>query len=213
MHTNCYLVSCRATGATVVVDPGDDAVEVAAAIRGRRPVALVLTHAHWDHVQAVDALRARLRVPVVAHPLEREVWRHERSYLAAHGQWDWALDAHLAPTDAPPPVPGWDGVADAAPDPDGLLVGRLRLQLLHTPGHTPGSLSLLVDGHLLTGDTLFPGGPGLTGWPLSDFATILSSVETLLALPDDTVVHPGHGRSTRVGDERASLAEWRRRGW
>jgi hydroxyacylglutathione hydrolase len=75
-------------------------------------------------------------------------------------------------------------------------------------------VSLLVGGHVLTGDTLFPGGPGLTGWPLSDFDTILDSIEhRLLTLPDRTAVHPGHGDRTTIGAERGQLEAWRARGW
>jgi glyoxylase-like metal-dependent hydrolase (beta-lactamase superfamily II) len=86
--------------------------------------------------------------------------------------------------------------------------------VVHTPGHTPGGISLLAGRHVLTGDTLFPGGPGLTGWPLSDFATIIDSIrDGLFALPDDTVVLPGHGRSTTIGTERPHLDDWIARNW
>ena len=94
--------------------------------------------------------------------------------------------------------------------------GPLTAHVLHTAGHTPGGLSLYLPGgaghpgHVLTGDTLFPGGPGLTGWPLSDFPTILASVRRLLDLPARTVVHPGHGPDTTVGTERPALPSWRR---
>ena len=98
---------------------------------------------------------------------------------------------------------------------DGQLLhaGPLTARVLHTPGHTPGGTSLSLAGHLLTGDTLFPGGPGLTGWPLSDFPTIIRSVRRLLTAPPATTVHPGHGMDTVVGDERPHLAQWHERGW
>ena len=117
-----------------------------------------------------------------------------------------------------PSRPGWDGHVDRYPhDGDALRVGPLTVQVLHTPGHTPGGLSLYLRGgaagHVLTGDTLFPGGPGLTGWPLSDFPTILASVRRLLDLPAGTVVHPGHGPDTTVGAERPALPGWAGRGW
>ena len=99
-------------------------------------------------------------------------------------------------------------------DGDSIAIGESTCRILHTPGHTPGGLSLYVEGHVLTGDTLFPGGPGLTGWPLSDFPTIISSVrDRLFALPDATLVHPGHGRSTNVGSQRPLLSDWIERGW
>ncbi len=213
LRTNTHLLGCARTGVTVVVDPGDDEPRITAALAGRRVVAAVLTHAHWDHVQAVDALRARHGCPVLAHPGERAVWRHEQAHLRAHGQWDWAQER--PPAGAPVPVPGWDGRVDGdLADGARLAVGRLAVEVLHTPGHTPGSVCLRVGDDLLTGDTLFPGGPGLTGWPLSDFDTVLASVEhRLLTLPDGVRVHPGHGPSTTVGRERPSLEEWRRRRW
>lgn len=215
LSTNTYLVTCARTGDTVVVDPADDEPAITAAVGGGRVVAVVLTHAHWDHVQAVDAVRARWSAPVLGHAAEQRVWTHERAHLRAHGQWDWALEAHRAPSAGAPPVPGWDGRLDRSlSDGDAVRVGHLGIGVLHTPGHTPGSLSLVVGDDVLTGDTLFPGGPGLTGWPLSDFATIIESVGArLLALPEDATVRPGHGPSTTVRRERPHLEDWRRRGW
>ncbi|MGY1604423.1 MBL fold metallo-hydrolase [Geodermatophilus sp. SYSU D00815] len=213
LRTGAHLLTCARTGDTAVVDPGDDEPRITAALGGRRVVAVVLTHAHWDHVQAADAVRARHRCPVLASPAEAAVWDHERAHLRAHGQWDWGLAR--PPADAGRPVPGWDGRIDRPlGDGERLRVGRLAVEVLHTPGHTPGSLCLRLDDDLLTGDTLFPGGPGLTGWPLSDFDTILRSIEDrLFTLPADVRVHPGHGPSTTVGRERPSLEEWRRRRW
>lgn len=100
-------------------------------------------------------------------------------------------------------------------DDDVIEVGRLRLHAIHTPGHTPGSTCFKVEGApvLFSGDTLFPGGPGLTGWPLSDFRTIMTSARRLLRLPVETVVHPGHGRDTTIGAQRPAVERWQRRGW
>jgi hydroxyacylglutathione hydrolase len=213
LRTNTYLIACARTGSTAVVDPGDDEPRITAALAGRRVVAVVLTHAHWDHVQAVDALRARHGCPVLASPAEAAVWAHELAHLRAHGQWDWAQET--PPADAPAPVPGWDGVVDGdLVDGDRLTVGRLAVEVVHSPGHTPGSSCLRTGDDLLTGDTLFPGGPGLTGWPLSDFATVMTSIEhRLFTLPGHVRVHPGHGPATTIGRERPALEEWRRRGW
>jgi glyoxylase-like metal-dependent hydrolase (beta-lactamase superfamily II) len=97
---------------------------------------------------------------------------------------------------------------------DEVAVGRLALRIIHTPGHTPGSVCLALPGHLFTGDTLFPGGPGATGGPGSSFPSIIESIrERLFPLSDDTVVHPGHGLDTTIGDERPDLEEWIARGW
>jgi glyoxylase-like metal-dependent hydrolase (beta-lactamase superfamily II) len=95
-----------------------------------------------------------------------------------------------------------------------LTFGSLALDAIHTPGHTPGSTCLLIDNHLFTGDTLFPGGPGNTHKDPQRFATIINSIrERLFNLPEDTNVYPGHGRDTTVGQERPHLQEWIDRGW
>lgn len=102
-------------------------------------------------------------------------------------------------------------------DDDLLEVGRLRLRTIHTPGHTPGSMCFLIEGSpvLLSGDTLFPGGPGNTATDLGDFPTIISSIEQRLFTPlaAETIVMPGHGLDTTIGAERPHLDEWVARGW
>jgi glyoxylase-like metal-dependent hydrolase (beta-lactamase superfamily II) len=213
LRTNCHTIVCRRSGSTVKVDPGDEPERIVAAVDGRSVTAQLLTHAHWDHVQAADGLRSLTGAPVRAHAAEHAVWRHELEHLRRHGQWDWAQDADRAPA-GPTPAPGWDRKIDEPLD-DGerLQVGQLSVQGVLTPGHSPGSLCLRVGDHLLTGDTLFPGGPGLTGWPLSDFPSIIASVERLLALPPHLRLRPGHGPGTTVGRERPSSSASRERGW
>lgn len=112
-------------------------------------------------------------------------------------------------------MPLWDGTVDTGlAHGDVLRAGGLELTVLHTPGHTPGGICLRAGGHVLTGDTLFPGGPGLTGWPFSDFETIIRSIRArLFALSPDTVVHPGHGASSTIGHEAPHLDQWVARGW
>lgn len=99
-------------------------------------------------------------------------------------------------------------------DGDEIAFGGRAAQVLHTPGHTPGGICLLVGRHLVSGDTLFPGGPGNTWGNTAAFAQIISSIERkLFELPDDTAVYPGHGRDTSIGAERPHLQEWKERGW
>ena len=102
-----------------------------------------------------------------------------------------------------------DEELDAGP----IDVGAITLEAVETPGHTPGSVSLVADGVLFSGDTLFPGGPGATRGPGSDFTTIMNSVDRLLTMPDATLVMPGHGLDTTIGAERPHAAAWRARGW
>lgn len=99
-------------------------------------------------------------------------------------------------------------------EPGAIAVGSTTLRVVHTPGHTPGSVCLLGDGIALTGDTLFPGGPGATRFPYSDFDQIIASIRAeLFTLPDETVVLPGHGAPTTVGTERPQLQDWIDRRW
>lgn len=214
LGTNCWIVS--AGGEALVVDPGDQPERVLAATADVRVTAILLTHAHFDHVLAVPALVDAWQVPVLAHPAEAPVWPHELATVRRDGHWDaGTATAELLSRDPAllaPPDRLWGGAFTPVDEGD-LSIGPRTARVQHTPGHTPGGISLLVGDHLLTGDTLFPGGPGLTGPPMSDFATIIASVRTLLALPGDTRVHPGHGPDTTVAAELPHLPEWIRRGW
>lgn len=107
------------------------------------------------------------------------------------------------------------GLPSVEPLPGGVMeVGNTSIEVVETPGHTPGSVSIVVDGTVLTGDTLFPGGPGATRFPYSDFDRIMRSLrEDLFTLDDATLVFPGHGLDTTIGAERPKLGEWEQRGW
>ncbi|MGA4991678.1 MBL fold metallo-hydrolase [Nonomuraea bangladeshensis] len=219
LATNCWILHARGDRRALVVDPGDEPGRILAAARGLDVVAVLLTHAHFDHVLAVPDLAAAWRVPVLAHPADAPVWPHEVAAARRAGHWDagTATAELLARDPASLAFPAgtvlWDGAVTPVADGEILRVGPLEVRMLHTPGHTPGGVSLAVDGHLLTGDTLFPGGPGLTGPPLSDFPAIIRSVRRLLDLPGTTRVHPGHGPDTTVAAERPHLESWVARGW
>jgi glyoxylase-like metal-dependent hydrolase (beta-lactamase superfamily II) len=145
-----------------------------------------------------------------------------RRVLTTHGHWDHiqavvpvrdaGIDVGISPEDASM-LPAYDFTI---PDDEVITVGDLRLRCLHTPGHTPGSTCFLIEGHpvLLSGDTLFPGGPGNTRLPGGDFATIIRSIdEVLFRLPPEVLVMPGHGLDTTIGTERPHLDAWIARGW
>jgi hydroxyacylglutathione hydrolase len=207
LETNCWAVHGSGHPEALLVDPGDEPERVLDAVADLQVTGILLTHAHFDHVLAVRAVAATLAAPVLAHAEDAPVWPHELATLARDGHFDaGTATADLLATGNPPrPTPGrplWDGRADQyVGDGELLSVGPMRVRAWHTPGHTPGGLSLVLPGgagrpgHVLTGDTLFPGGPGLTGWPLSDFPTILDSVGRLLGLPVDTVGTPGMART------------------
>lgn len=220
LATNAYVLFDRHTRQAIVVDPGDEPHRVVDAAADLIVTGVVLTHAHWDHVLGVAALADHTGAPVLAHPDDAPVWPHERHHLHEHGHFDaGTATEHLVACGCPPVPPGgielWDGASAALHHGARLRLGeRTEVVVSHTPGHTPGGISLGAGHHVLTGDTLFPGGPGLTGWPLSDFDTIIGSIhDRLFTLPDDTVVLPGHGRSTTIGAERPYLDDWIHRGW
>lgn len=154
---------------------------------GRRVVAILCTHGHNDHVSAAVALAHAVGAPVALHPADRMLWD------VVHP--DRAPDRDLA-------------------DGDVVQVAGARLQVLHTPGHSPGGVCLHDGGTtLFSGDTLFAGGPGATGRSHSDLPTIIKSIrDRLLVLPADTVVHTGHGATTTIGAEAPSLEDWIARG-
>ncbi|MFP5335964.1 MAG: MBL fold metallo-hydrolase [Actinomycetes bacterium] len=172
----------------VVVDAPHDVDAIVEAVGGRRVLAVLATHAHDDHVRVAPELAARVGAPVALHPDDRPVWR------LTHPDTD--PDRDLA-------------------DGEVVTVGGTDLHVLHTPGHSPGAVCLYVPAlqTVLTGDTLFAGGPGATGRSFSDFDTIIDSIrDRLFALPPETRVLPGHGEPTTIGDESPHLGAWIARG-
>jgi hydroxyacylglutathione hydrolase len=191
---NCTVLGDDASGEAIVVDGGDDVERIAGILAQHRlrPRYLVHTHAHFDHIGALGPLRERVGGEGLLHPADRPLY----ALLAEQGRWV-GLPVAREPTTI-------DGDLE-----DGLVLraGSVALTCLHTPGHTPGSTSFAVDigggTRLLSGDTLFRGSVGrwdLGGTSLED---IVASIRTkLFAYPDSTVVIPGHGPATTVGEER-----------
>ncbi|MFN2593611.1 MAG: MBL fold metallo-hydrolase [Actinomycetota bacterium] len=187
---NCYIVGDSTSKAAIVIDPGGDAADLIASIesRGLTVVAIVATHAHFDHVIAAEELRKRTGAPFYLHALDRPLldWMQESARLF--------LGVEL---DAPPDVD-----RDAA-EGDMLIAGDVELEIVHTPGHSPGSISLIADGAVFSGDTLFQGSVGRTDLPGGDHGELVKAVRTkLFSFDDDLPVYPGHGPATSVGEER-----------
>lgn len=172
----------------VVIDAAHDADAIMAAVDGRRVVAILCTHGHNDHIDAAPELADRTGAPIWLHPADAALW----------------------------------GMAHADRQPDSELhagqvisIAGVDLQVLHTPGHSPGAVCFWVPelAVAFSGDTLFAGGPGATGRSFSDFPTIIDSIShKLLSLPPETVVHTGHGDDTTIGAEAPQLDEWVVRG-
>jgi len=183
MDNNVYVLRCKETGQAVLIDAANEHDRLLELCRRLNVVKVLETHGHWDHIQAVPAVR------------------------------DAGIDVGVTPDDAGM-LPSYDFLLE---DESVFEVGRLRLHTIHTPGHTPGSMCFRLEGApvLFSGDTLFPGGPGATGFPGGDFPTIIRSLEDRLfaSLAPDVLVLPGHGAETTIGTERPHLQEWIDRGW
>ena len=172
----------------LVIDAAHDAEAIAEAVGSREVVAVLLTHAHDDHIDAAGDLRLATGALTALHPADTMLW--ERVH---------------------PSTPAGRDLVDG----EVVHVAGTRIEVLHTPGHSPGSCCFYAPelGVVFTGDTLFAGGPGATGRSYSDFPTIVESISSrLLTLPPETVVHTGHGDDTSIGAEAPHLQEWIDRG-
>ena len=190
MDNNAYLLTADDGGA-VLIDAAEDDTRLLELIAGREVAVIITTHRHGDHWQALQAVAEATGAELICGRPDVDA--------IATGAWVEGL------------VGVWDG--------DEVTIGDGELEVIGLVGHTPGSIALAFTGsdgvvHLFTGDSLFPGGPGKTSGP-ADFDTLMTDLETKVfaRFDDRTVVHPGHGDGTTLGNERPHLADWRTRGW
>jgi glyoxylase-like metal-dependent hydrolase (beta-lactamase superfamily II) len=178
------------TNHSVIVDPGSEGDRLVKAIddSGTTLDAIWITHAHVDHVGAIASIKQRWDVPVYLHPLDR------RLYEAAGRQ---AQVYNVAFEEPPPPDREFS-------DGEQLKIGGVNLEVMHAPGHSPGHVVIHGDGIALVGDCLFAGSIGRTDLPFSNPPQLAATLEKISALPAETVVYPGHGMDTTIGEERLS---------
>lgn len=191
LETNCYLVYCEETLQCAVVDPGAEPERIFLEIAEAelKPVVIINTHGHVDHIGANRDMKDHFGVPLYIHAADSPM-------LGKIQQLELSL--FLGAKDSPP--------ADhLMSDAEEIKIGNSVLRVLHTPGHSPGSVSLLGDGFLLSGDTLFFEGVGRTDLPGGSQKQLEQSLrEKVMTLPDETVILPGHGPLTSVGQERVN---------
>lgn len=190
LDVNCYIVGCPHSRECVIIDPGGHGERIVETIEGLdlNPVALIDTHGHFDHIGGNAYLMAHM------DSLRLYLHADDLRYLRNAGEH----------------ADYWSMSFEDSPEPTNLLhggeeidAGRIRLKIIHTPGHSPGGISIFLTGHVFTGDALFEGSIGRTDLPGGDYDLLISSIrEKLLVLPGDTIVHPGHGPETTIAEER-----------
>ena len=194
MDVFCYLVACPKTKEALVIDPAGNEEELARTIKksGRSLKYIVNTHGHGDHTCGNKSMKALTGAKIVMHELDDQIFNSPEGQEMSRA---WGFE---------PSPPADITVKDG----DLIVVGEVSLKVIHTPGHSPGGICLLSDGNLFTGDTLFVGGIGRTDLPGASTAQFMKSIkERLLALPDETIVWPGHDYGDRpvsnIGREKA----------
>jgi glyoxylase-like metal-dependent hydrolase (beta-lactamase superfamily II) len=188
LQTNCYIL--KSGSEAIIVDPGDEPERILRFIKDIRatPARIVATHTHFDHVLGVDGVRKATKALFMIHrddlPMLESMQSRVRQFMGFEV--------------SPPPK-----VDNFLKDGESLKLGEETIRVLHTPGHSPGSLSLSGAGYVLTGDALFNQSIGRTDLPGGDLNTLVHSIrERLFKLDDDTTVYPGHGPETTIGDEK-----------
>jgi len=189
LQVNCFVVACQRTREAMVIDPGEDGPRILqlAESNGYQVKKIVNTHGHFDHIGANQPVKEATGAVLMMHEADLPLLQNARNHAQAYGL-----------------------TVSPSPDPDKFLnegdvfsVGEQSFSIFHVPGHSPGSICLLSDGHLFVGDVLFAGSVGRTDLPGGDFDALIEGVrEKLFRLPAETIVHPGHGPDTTIGREK-----------
>jgi glyoxylase-like metal-dependent hydrolase (beta-lactamase superfamily II) len=188
LQTNCYILASKSEA--LVVDPGDEAPRILRYVNdlGAKLKTIVATHTHFDHVLGVSELKTQTGAPFLIHKDDLEILESMQD----------RVQMFLGLRVSPPPK-----VDDFLKDGDSVRFGDETLKVLHTPGHSLGSISLVGNGYVFTGDALFNQSIGRTDLPGGDFETLINSIKNrLFSLDDGTMVYPGHGPETSIGDEK-----------
>jgi len=185
--SNCYIVGSESSKEGIIVDPGDEAENILSIVKetGLQIKTIVLTHWHWDHVDATAEVKAATGAEMAIHA-DDVTFLQDQDSRALWG------------SSSPPPPPPDRLLKEG----DSIDLADMHFSVLHTPGHSPGCICLLGHGILFSGDTLFNYGIGRCDLPGSDSTQMANSLKRLMTLPDETIVYPGHGPQTTIGAER-----------
>jgi len=189
LQVNCFLVACQKTRDAMVVDPGEEGLRILqlAKSEGLEISKVVNTHGHFDHIGANQQVVESTGATLMLHAADLPLLQNARNHAEVYG-------LTVVPSPAPDRLLGQG---------DTFEVGEHTFSVFHVPGHSPGGICLLSEGHLFVGDVLFAGSVGRTDLPGGDFDALVEGVrERLFTLPDETIVHPGHGPDTTIGQER-----------
>ncbi|HLY09331.1 MAG TPA: MBL fold metallo-hydrolase [Planctomycetota bacterium] len=190
LQCNCHILADEASREAVIIDPGDDADEILRRVKGYSVRALLHTHCHFDHMTGTRKVAEATGAEILIHPADKAYYDSLAGQYRMFGM----------PRDVDDPLP----VKRFLKDGDAIDVGKHTLQVIHTPGHTQGSCCFHTEGVLLSGDTLFHRGIGRTDLPGGNPEEELESIrKRLFTLDPETVVYPGHGSKTTIGQERA----------
>ncbi len=193
LEVNCYIVSDPENKQALLVDPGDEAQRIMERLHALdlQPAAVLLTHAHMDHWAALSTILKTIRIPVFLHEDDRFLFGHEvNNNLATMLGWESIIPDTL------PLVPG------------GCFLAGFEFEVIHTPGHSPGSVVIRFGGDLLTGDTLFAGGIGRSDLAGGDGKTLFHSLQLLKKMPPETRIYPGHGETSDLSREARFNPFW-----
>lgn len=191
LQCNCSIFGDEESREAIVIDPGDNIDDILTILKrhGLRVKAIIITHAHIDHIGGAAKLKAATNAPVLMNSADQELYQH----LDVQASW---LGME---------TPQKTSIDNEALDGSSLMLGNAEFKILHTPGHTQGSISVWIppESKLIAGDTLFRDSIGRTDLPGGNSRQILRSIEDkLMQLPEETVVYPGHGATTTVGREK-----------
>jgi hydroxyacylglutathione hydrolase len=190
LQTNCYIIANDDSKEAIIVDAGMNPDELIYKSEEYTVQAILMTHAHFDHMGGLDKIRRKVKAPVYIHKNEQE----------------WLVNADLNGSSRWPTIGGAmlsEPAEHETADGEVLELAGFSIRVLETPGHTPGGLSFLIDKHLFSGDTLFARSIGRTDLLGGNYDQLMESIhDKLMELPDETIVYPGHGPATTIGDEK-----------